>query len=346
MFLKYFQKTSFIITIFIIVTSCNKDNLQALKSIELRLVSVYTEQPIDNAFVFKVMGDNLDDLTSHAQIKVNGQLIAGNSFIPTLEGTYLVQAFYENYKSKKLTVKAITPSNYTKKVLVEDYTGTWCGFCPRVTYAIQQAKLQSNKIVSVAIHLTSAIPDPFHTEQGLALKSEFGISGLPRAKINRIHTWTANEPEHLNEVLNRTGFNAPLGLAIATELINNTIQTQVRVGFANNYSEQLNLVIYVLENGLIYNQTNYTSYYGGATTLIDYVHNDVLRKVETPILGEPIPTSETVQGHIYSKNYNITIPSTVFNNSNLVIVAFVVKASNKEVINVQEVHVGNTVSFE
>lgn len=346
MFFKYIHKIAFFIAISLIFNSCNQDNLQELKSIELKLTSVYTEQPIDNEFTFKVLGDNLDDLTTESQIKVNGQWIEGNSFTPTSEGTYLVQAYYENFTSKTLTVKSITPSDYTQKVLVEDYTGTWCGWCPRVAYAIQQAKLQSNKVVSVAIHLTSAIPDPYHTEQGLALKSEFGISGLPKAKINRINTWTANEPEHLEELFNKTGFNAPLGLAIATELVNNTIQTLVRVGFANNYTEQLNLVVYVLENGLIYNQTNYTEFFGGASTLVNFTHNDVLRKVETPILGEPIPTSETINAHIYTKDFNISIPTNVVNNSNLMIVAFVVKSSNKEVINVQEVHVGEEVGFE
>ncbi len=343
MFFKFIHKFTYFIAISLIFISCNQDNLQELKSIELKLTSVYSEQPIDHEFTFKVIGDNLDDLTTDAQIKVNGQLIEGNCFTPTSEGTYTIQAFYENFTSNTLTVKAITPSDYTQKVLVEDYTGTWCGWCPRIAYAIQQAKLQSDKIVSVAVHSEDGL-NSIYTPQ---LETNFGIESYPTGKINRIHTWASNhEHENLQEVLNKTGFNAPLGLALSTQLVNNTIQTQVRVGFANNYTEQLNLVIYVLENGLMYNQTNYTEFFGGASTLVNFTHNDVLRKVETPILGEPIPTSETIDEHIYTKDFNISIPTNVVNNSNLMLVAFVVKSSNKEVINVQEVKVGETVDFE
>ena len=135
-------------------------------------------------------------------------------------------------------------------------------------------------------------------------------------------------------------------MAIETDINNSIVETQIRVGFANNYNDQLNLIVYVVENGLIYDQTNYTTFFGGNSTLVNFVHNDVLRSVITPILGEPIPASETTNGHIFTKNLNITIPSSVSNYNNLVLVAFVVKASTKEVINVQEVAVGSEIGFE
>jgi hypothetical protein len=341
--ISFFKKIALFIGVFAVFISCNRDDLNEMKSIHLKLVSNYTEQPIDQTFIFAVEGDNRDVITSESQFLVNGVAITGNTFTPTSEGIYQVQATYLGFTSQIITVKAITPSDYSQKVLVEDYTGTWCGWCPRVAYAIQQVKLQSNKVVSVAIHSE----DIYSSSNTPLMESTFGIESYPTAKINRINTWAPNhEPEHLEEVLNRTGFNAPLGLAIATNTSGNTINATIRVGFANNYSENLNLVVYLLENGLVSNQTNYTTYFGGASNIPNFVHNDVLRAIYTPLLGSPIPTSETIDDHIYNYQLSQPIPTSVVQNNNLHLIAFVVKASTKEVINVQEVPVGSEVGFE
>lgn len=341
--ISFLNKIALFISVFAVFTSCNRDDLNEMKSIHLKLISNYTEQPIDQTFSFSVEGDNKEEITSESQILVNGVAISGNTFTPTSEGTYLVQASYLDFTSQIITVKAITPSEYTQKVLVEDYTGTWCGWCPRVAYAIQQVKLQSNKVVSVAIHSE----DIYASSNTPLMESTFEVESYPTAKINRINTWAPNhEPEHLEEVLNRTGFNAPLGLAISTSTSGNSLNATIRVGFANNYSENLNLVVYLLENGLVSNQTNYTTYFGGTSSIPNFQHNDVLRAIYTPLLGSPIPASETIDEHIFIYQLSQIIPASVTNTSNLHLVAFVVKASTKEVINVQEVAVGSEVGFE
>ncbi|MGK4569344.1 hypothetical protein [Flavobacterium sp. 3HN19-14] len=51
---------------------------------------------------------------------------------------------------------------FQKRVLIEDYTGTWCGNCTRVAYGIDQAKAISDRVVSVAIHSGD---DPYDFEQ-------------------------------------------------------------------------------------------------------------------------------------------------------------------------------------
>lgn len=341
--ISFFKKIALFIGVFAVFISCNRDDLNEMKSIHLKLVSNYTEQPIDQTFIFAVEGDNRDVITSESQFLVNGVAITDNTFTPTSEGIYQVQATYLGFTSQIITVKAITPSDYSQKVLVEDYTGTWCGWCPRVAYAIQQVKLQSDKVVSVGIHIS----DIYAFEGCTTLKNEFGVTGLPAGKINRINTWyPLAEHEHLDEVLNHVGSNAPLGLAILSEFSNNTISATIRVGFANNYTENLNLVVYLLENGLVKNQTNYTEFFGGTSTIYNYVHNDVLRAIVTPHLGTPIPLEESVNEHIYTYNLSQIIPTSVSDPTNLHLVAFVVKASTREVINVQEVPVGSEVGFE
>ena len=341
--ISYLKKTGLFFAVLVVLVSCNQDDLSEMKSIHVQLTSSLAEQPIDHTFTFKIEGDNNLDITNVSTIKIDGVTLTDNTFTPISEGIYSVQAYYDNFVSKPLLIRAITPSDYSQKVLVEDYTGTWCGWCPRVAYAIQQTKLQSNKVVSVAVHIS----DVFSFDGCTTLKTEFGVTGLPVGKINRINTWyPLAENEHLEEVLNRTGYNAPLGLAIASQSSNNTIQTTIRVGFANTYTEDLNLVVYLLESGLVKNQTNYTEFFGGASMLVNYVHNDVLRAIYTPHLGAQIPSTETVNNHIYTYQLSQGIPVTVANVNRLTLVAFVVKANTKEVVNVQEVAVGGAVGFE
>ena len=43
--------------------------------------------------------------------------------------------------------------------------------------------------------------------------------------------------------------------------------------------DSMKLAVYMLEDGLIYDQRNFTSYYGGADPIIDFVHDDVFEKI-------------------------------------------------------------------
>jgi len=334
--------------IFIIIISlfnaCNKDDLSQLKSIQLRILTP-KYQTVNKEFIFEIVGDNNSILTSDAEIKINGNSISGSSFTSAILGEFNVQATYKTFKSNIIEIKVVEVS-YSQKVLVEDYTGTWCGHCPRVAWAIHLCEEQSDKIVSAAIHLANTSSDPFEFEGCITLKNEFSISGLPKAKINRINNWTYKEQEHLNDVLDRTGNNAPLGLALETTLNNNTIDANIKIGFDQTFSQNLNFVIYLVENGLIYNQTNYTDFYGGPGVISNFVHNNILRAIYTHHLGDAIPSGETVNGNIYTITISKPIPSSVEQINNLHLIAFVTNSVTNEVINVQEVKVGETVDFE
>ena len=104
-------------------------------------------------------------------------------------------------------------------------------------------------------------------------------------------------------------------------------------------------MVYVLENGLIYNQTNYyPDLFGGAHTLVGFEHNHVLRQCVTDLLGDPITGSTTI-AQTYSRNFNIAIPANVANAANIEFVAFIVDANNNA-INVRKANPGEIQEFE
>lgn len=214
---------------------------------------------------------------------------------------------------------------FKKNVLIEDYTGTWCGNCTRVSYSIKKVFEKTDKAVVVAIHNGN---DPYHFEGFEPLKDLVSPNyplALPISRLNRTTVWSAPEYSSIQQVVDLTSNNATLGLAIQSEMVGNNIDLNVNMKFNEDFSD-LKLVVYLLENKLIYEQRNYTNFYDAINPIPNYEHNDVLRKAVSNIMGDSV-TGTTKNGNI-TKKYSFQIPSNVSNKNNLSIVAFLVNSKN------------------
>jgi len=231
---------------------------------------------------------------------------------------------------------------FKKRVLIEDYTGTWCGNCTRVAYAITQVEEQSDKAVVVAIHNGN---DPYHFAGIAPLKNLImpdSPLSLPISRLNRMNVWTFPEPTNIQEAIDLTSNNTTFGIAMNSVLSNGTINLEVQMKFVDNFSN-LKLVVYLLENNLIHFQRNYTEYFGGITTIPDYVHNHVLRNSITNIVGDEI--SGTTNGATITKSFSIPVPANIENASNISFVAFVVGSDNKS-LNARAANINENQEFE
>ena len=346
--MKYFNNNIlfFLVIIVFTLSSCNNEDINKINVIDISTTT--SELPVGNSFVFKVLTDTNEDVTSITEITVNNNLINTNEFSALTAGEYTVKAVYNEVESEPLIVRAVNPTDYSQKVLVEDFTGVWCGNCPRVSYAIEQLKLQSDKIVSVAVHLYNA-NDPYSFDGSILLNDDLNIGGLPEGRLNRTNFWQSHQQDHLDQAFDLTGFAAPLGLAINSEISSSTINATIRVGFGETYSANLGVVVYLVENGLIHDQVNYTENLfgsGNVDPLLNFEHNDVLRAIFTNHFGDVIPSAEAQEGVTYILNLEKTIPSSVEDNDNLHLVAFVINKDTGEVINAQEAAVGEDKDFD
>ena len=247
----------------------------------------------------------------------------------------------ENRPNQSIDAPAIS-GYFKKRVLIEDYTGTWCGNCTRVSHAIELVKAQSDKVVTVAIHNGN---DPYHFPGIAPLKNLILANSplaLPVSRLNRVNVWTFPEPTNTQEALNFTGNNTTLGIAMNSTVANGNINLSVNVKFLDTYSD-LKLVVYLLEDHLIYFQRNYTTYYNAVNPILDYEHNHVLRSSLTDILGDAI--TGTTNGSTVTKNFTIPIPSTIANPDNISFVAFLVGADN-QVLNVRAADSNESQVFE
>lgn len=306
--------------------------------------SLFTTQTVSFTAI-----DNLGrDLTSQATFYVNGSAIAGNTFTPSTDGIYDVYAIFGSIQSETDDFTAVTPS-YTTKILVEDYTGAWCGYCPRLWWKLEDAIDQNANIIPAAIHDDT----PMKYEYADSMESTFGVSGFPTGKVNRINTWDESQSQ-LNDMQSEL---VGLGLGINSTRTGNDLEITVKVGFDLTYTEELKLVLYVLEDGLHYDQVNYynddssTPVYQMGDPIPNFEYNYVVRKAFTDVYGDVIPSSDTEAGDIYSRTFNVAIPigtgpSNVHNPDNIHLVAFVVDSATKEVINVQKADIGEDKDFD
>jgi hypothetical protein len=291
---------------------------------------------------FNAIGNNTSDLTATARFFVNTTAIAANTFTATTAGTLSVYATYVTPANVTLTSPTVQITvqqaiNFNKRVLIEDYTGTWCQYCPRIAYAIEQVRAQTSDAVVVSIHRGN---DPYNYAPAVTLENLIGLTGYPTGMLNRKTDWTYPETSNITQAVNLTsGINPRVGLAMNTTLSGNTATVDVNVKFGQNFSN-LKLVVYALQDNLVYNQTNSTSYYGGVNPIVNFDYDDVLRGFLTlSILGDGISGSTNLND-TYTRSFTYTIPSS-YVAANMHFVAFVIDA-NGNALNAR--NAGNNVS--
>jgi hypothetical protein len=307
---------------------------------------------VGGTITFTVKSNEGDDLTADAEFYVDNVKIEGNTYTSDVVGSHVVSATYFSVTSSPLTINFHdgTEINFRKKMLIEDYTGTWCGFCPRVAWAIELVHEQTEDAIAVAIHGPSSDPtnagyDPFNFD-ATALTTLLNFSGYPQGYLNRMTKWKALQPSNIDQAIAFTqGDNPKMGLAMTSVVENGNITMDVNVMFGKDFNNKLRLVVYVVENGLIYEQHNYTTYYGGVDVIEDFEHNHVLKATLTNLLGDDIDGAQTKLAQTYTRSFAVPVPENIANAANIEFIAFVVDENNN-VVNVRKAHPGETQALE
>lgn len=243
--------------------------------------------------------------------------------------------------------------SFTHKVLIEDVTGTWCQWCPRVTYSIERVlehQTLGGKIIPVAIHSG----DVMEINAASQLEELFNVTGYPFGIINRDLVWSSPQNNNLAQVYNKINSQgSPIGIKINSQLTTSGGSISASFKFNQGY-ENLKYHIFVLENNVVLAnspQKNSTTYYGGSgnpqapSSHPEFVHNDVLRSVYGAALGNTLGTVTAGQ-EIVKDNQNVTF--TLYNNdlTKVEVVVFVTDNTGKKVLNVQKAHANETVEYQ
>lgn len=296
---------------------------------------------------FTVKDQNGTDVTGSCTYYVNNVGHAGITFWTGTPGTYKIKAQKGSTTSGEVTVTATAPgpSPFTQKLLVEDYTGTWCGHCPRVGINLENYAASRPATIIIGNHGPNGSSDPFTFANHNLMAGTYGISGYPGVVVNRDYIWSENNSQ-LNEELSE---RAPLGLAFQTSINSNLISITSKVKFDVTTSIDMKLVVYLVEDGIVYPQVNY-NYFGLPNPINNYVHNGILRRNGTDLFGDAIDKSKQQSGSTYEKTVTINVSGLGYNTDKLRAIAFVVYGNNhlgkKGVANVQAVKIGLNKDFD
>lgn len=298
-----------------------------------RVLTIDVPKALRNQTITFGLRDNQGvDTSSEATFYVNGNAIAGNSFTSATPGEFEVYATYlANDESFTTDAKPFSVFIPKRKVVVEDYTGTWCGFCPGVALAIDLLREETDDVAIVAIHKSSAgITDPLNFGRIRDLQDMFGVDdGFPKAQINRNVSWP--RPYDLSQVTSMAGSNTDVSIAINSQLTGSNLTVKVNVVYENGSIPGDKLVVYLLENGIVSPQANYYNetpghpYEGLGNPIENYVHNDGLRNSLSDLFGDAIPNLPAFE--VFTKEYTLSVPSN-YVGQNLSFVVMVVNPDN------------------
>ena len=309
-----------------------------------------------------------NDVTKKASLFLNSDLnsspIFNNVYYPTAIGNYTISATMGSISSNKspLIVVPYTRSAFTHKILVEDYTSMYCGYCPRVFFELDTYTKTHSNCAWISIHTSGLGPDKYAYTYCSDMESKFSIQGYPTSIINRKLVWQEDNSTLMNEAIKWTG----LGLSINSTVNGNTISGTANVKFNFTTNKPLKIVVAIVESGLFANQENYYSpggptpyLYNGKNPIPNFDHKFSLRATSTNVFGDSIPVASTFKNNIYSLPFTFNLnglnalgSAYTLNPANCRIIAYVVDGSSDNwrystgVLNLQYAAVGNTQPFD
>jgi len=239
-----------------------------------------------------------------------------------------------------------------KNVILEEFTGIHCGYCPdghRIAQLVHDA--HPNDVVLINIHTgsfaTPGADEPdFRTSFGNALASQSQLTGFPAGTINRHAFGHSQSGAAGATALSRSTWqsdaNTILGqsayLNVASEA---TIDIQTRVMTinvevyytGNSPQSQNSLNVVLLQNNVEGPQSGSSANPSQVLPNGNYNHMHMLRHMITGQWGDPITT--TTQGTLIQRQYTYTLPADIngvdLNLGDLEIAAFV-SETHQEII--------------
>lgn len=206
-------------------------------------------------------------------------------------------------------------------VVCEEFTATWCTYCPGAARALDEIyERLYDSVVVIAYH--SSTSDPFYSAEAAARATYYSLSGYPTTwfdgklqVVGGVHTGTLY-PCFLDSVRARLGVSSPLIIDLTCSYDTITNNGTVNATIQNTTSSQVSGTLHfvVVENNIPYNWQGMTK--------LDFLMRDMLPDQNGEAVTVPANGSIT-------RSRNFTIGST-WNERECKIVVFV-QSSTREI---------------
>lgn len=251
---------------------------------------------------------------------------------------------------------AVTP---VKKVLLEDYTGHTCGNCPGGAVVAKNQKAQyGEKLVVVAVHAgyfakfgKAPYTTNFTTPEGETWYTSFGFMSNPNGMINRVKAGPSNSavqavPNWPTAIAAEMAKAPKAAISLTTLYKPESRKLDIKVSskYLTSLTGKYNVSVLITEDGIVDYQYNYGVAAGGdgaypTGDVPNYVHPHAMRQVLNGDWGTF--DSENPKADDETSAYFSTVLKNEWKGEKCSVVAFIYDVATKEIVQVEEVHLGH-----
>jgi hypothetical protein len=210
-----------------------------------------------------------------------------------------------------INAQLTTDSN---NVVLEEATGTWCGWCPCAHEYLTTIKSMRPQTVIILYHGPTGSADPWNATGGPVI-SFLGMSSYPTAVLGRV-TGPIGRTSWVGQVSYQSTLAPPMKLTVTNQTLNlatRTISANIDAKALQNYTDttvSYNIFYIITENNLVYPQ-NFYSGCGTAGYHNDYVHYHVSRAIVNGTSGELLKSGAWLQDSVVTKQLSYVIPAGI-----------------------------------
>ena len=246
-----------------------------------------------------------------------------------------------------LTFPVVT--HYPRRVVMEEITASWCGWCPRYIDTIKEYSTQyPDNFIAISIHSGDMMYpigngyDPFYAM----------FSSVPGSLINRTRKF---EPDidYLQDIMEEMKDLADATIEatayfVAQDSSRVAVTTQTTFGFSDNGSTEYRIAYVVLEDqvGPYYQTNNYSdpeaeddpddrlNFWRHSDPYVLTTFDDVARAILPDWQGAAGYVPAVInEGETYSHTYELTLPENIQQKKNLRIVTLLIDGTTGEIMN-------------
>ena len=243
-------------------------------------------------------------------------------------------------------------SGSNKKILLEDFTGHYCGNCPKSHHEAEflDSLYHDTTIIVLNLHGGAwfSAPHPalgftadYRTKFATDLDSVYhaeGTEGYPIGMVNR-RVFNSNILVKYSDFGTRIASvlsdlpGGTLEVTSAYDAGTNSTNIAVNTELFNNYSSGVSLNVLIKEDSIISPQEDYDE---PDDVIEDYVHMHMCRYAVTSGLWGEMLSANVSQGDFFTRNYTVAL-DTAWVPAHCSVVAFLRDNSNGEVLQAAEI---------
>ena len=246
-----------------------------------------------------------------------------------------------------------TTETSIRKVLLEDYTGFYCGTCPPASeIAASLDSIYGERLIVLGVHANffaeTTHGAPFNspdlrTPAGEEYYNYFGFVSNPSGMVNR-------KPFNSSLILSKDGWSPAvvqslqadheldIALTPSYTASNRQLSIQAKVTYKKPGTRKDKLVILLSESPVIAPQKDYRL--PAPSNILDFKHKHVLRGAVNGTWGDTLNISDIVPvGAVVERSYNTTLDNS-WNPDNIYIIAYVFRdngtINDREILQAEE----------